>query len=151
MELKRVANCILIDQDQVLLIKKPSRGWYSIPGGKMEKGETIKEAVMREYWEETALHLESPTLAGVFTFTVGSEEWMMFTFTSQANNGTLTTYCEEGELEWVPLADLVKLPMAEGDHKIFEHILTRQGLVIGAFSYSEAYTLLDFRIERSGS
>lgn len=147
-EMRRVTNCILIDQDQVLLIKKPRRGWYSIPGGKMESGETIKEAVIREYYEETSLRLQSPALAGVFTFLVGSEEWMMFTFMCHEYEGNLTNHCEEGQLEWVSIHDLDQLPMAEGDRKIFSYILEKKGLVTGAFTYTEEFELLDFRMER---
>src|SRR5699024_1900392 len=114
------------------------RGWYAIPGGKMEPGETIKESVVREYWEETGLHLESCDLRGVFTFVVSDgdqpeHEWMMFTFASDTYSGKLAERCDEGELEWVP-ADAVKtLPMAEGDRNIFEHVLTSDTMLFGSF------------------
>src|SRR5699024_4051199 len=85
--MQRVTNCILINNGHVLLLKKPRRRWYAIPGGKMEQNETIKEAVIRECLEETDLNIHHPELAGVFTFSIFSEgvisdEWMMFTFVS---------------------------------------------------------------------
>ncbi|MUK89107.1 NUDIX domain-containing protein [Ornithinibacillus sp. L9] len=149
--MQRVTNCIVIDQDHILLLKKPSRGWYAIPGGKMEQGETIKESAIREYWEETALTPNNPTLAGVFTFSIYHQEeleneWMMFTFITDSYQGQLTEHCDEGELEWVPIKQLHQLPMAEGDHKIFEHILTSKATVFGAFSYTNEFQLIDYRI-----
>lgn len=152
MNMQRVTNCILIDNNHILLLKKPSRGWYAIPGGKMEQGETIKESVMREFREETALHIESPQLAGVFTFNIFKEEqpfqeWMMFTFVSNNYHGLLTDYCEEGELEWVPIDDIKKYPMAAGDHKIFEHVRSSQAILCGSFSYTTDYELLDYHFD----
>lgn len=152
--MQRVTNCILIQNDKVLLLKKPRRGWYAIPGGKMEQGETIKESVEREYREETSLHLQNPELAGVFTFTVDDEEtmvpeWMMFTFICNSFKGELTAHCDEGVLEWVERDKINELPMAEGDRKIFKHVLTKSGILYGSFSYTIDYDLLEMRLDPS--
>lgn len=151
--MQRVTNCILIQNDKILLLKKPRRGWYAIPGGKMEQGESIKESVTREYREETSLHLQNPKLAGAFTFTVHDQEtiqeWMMFTFICDASVGELTEHCNEGTLEWVEQGKIKDLPMAEGDKKIFEHILSKSGILYGSFSYTKDYNLLDIRLDPS--
>ncbi|ASN04757.1 8-oxo-dGTP diphosphatase [Virgibacillus necropolis] len=152
--MQRVTNCILIQHNKVLLLKKPRRGWYAIPGGKMEPGESIKESVVREYREETSLHLQNPELAGAFTFTVhnaGEEikEWMMFTFVCNVSKGELTEHCDEGILEWVAQEHVHELPMAEGDRKIFEHVLSKSGMLYGSFSYTNDYDLLDMRLDPS--
>ncbi|MEN1967285.1 8-oxo-dGTP diphosphatase [Lentibacillus sp. N15] len=150
--MQRVTNCILIHDDHVLVIKKPRRGWYAIPGGKMEQGESIRESVTREFLEETSLVLEYPRLTGVFTFNIYErekivQEWMMFTFVCYNYNGKITSYCREGELEWIPLHRVQQLPMAEGDHKIFQHALRSNELLYGAFSYTSEYELLDMRLD----
>ena len=49
------------DQERILLIqrgKEPNRGRWTVPGGKVEWGETMKEAVGREVVEETGLEVE---------------------------------------------------------------------------------------------
>lgn len=148
--MQRVTNCILIHDEQVLLIKKPRRGWYAIPGGKMEQGETILESVEREFKEETDLNIHSPKLSGVFTFSIFShhelvQEWMMFTFISHAYNGVMTSNSDEGELKWIPLREIPHLSMAAGDIEIFKRILTKPNILYGSFSYTEDYQLLDFR------
>lgn len=51
----------------MLLIRRarePARGLYTLPGGRVEAGETLVEAVMREVREETALIIEVIGLAG---------------------------------------------------------------------------------------
>lgn len=153
--MQRVTNCILIDDRQALLIKKPRRGWYAIPGGKMEQGETVKESVIREYREETDLHLINPSLIGVFTFNIFTgttcvQEWMMFTFVSRAYTGTMASYCTEGELEWIPLDAIASLPMAEGDRSIFDHIQTSDDILYASFSYTDDYELIGININPTG-
>ncbi|MBP1947928.1 NUDIX hydrolase [Virgibacillus litoralis] len=150
--MQRVTNCILLDKEKVLLLKKPRRGWYAIPGGKMEQGESIKESVVREYQEETELQLIKPSLAGAFTFSVFNDnsvvhEWMMFTFICKDFTGELTEHCNEGELEWVALDNIKYLPMAEGDRKIFEHVLSSEAMLYGSFSYTENYELIKLRLD----
>jgi len=152
--MQRVTNCILMNEGHILMIKKPRRGWYAIPGGKMEQGESIKESAEREFKEETALKLQQPELAGVFTFVIYEneeviQEWMMFTFKCDSYEGELTNFCDEGELEWVPYHKVASLPMAEGDRRIFNHVLTSKQQLFGTFSYTKNYELIDFRLDPS--
>src|SRR5699024_9539332 len=152
--MQRVTNCILVVEDRILLSKKPKRGWYAIPGGKMERGETVKEAVIGECWDETGLRIETCALNGVFTFVVSDkmqsdQELMMFTFVSNTYNRVLAEHCNEGELEWVPVDAIKTLPMAEGDRKIFEHVLTTDTMLFGSFYYTVDYELQGMRLDPS--
>ncbi|WP_142289537.1 NUDIX domain-containing protein, partial [Gottfriedia luciferensis] len=51
--MQRVTHCVLLNENNILLLQKPRRNWWVAPGGKMEPGENIREAVVREYREET--------------------------------------------------------------------------------------------------
>ncbi len=56
------------DRGRLLLVRRgtePGRGQWSIPGGRVDPGETSLEAVVREIEEETALHIVPTRLAGV--------------------------------------------------------------------------------------
>ncbi|GEN54373.1 8-oxo-dGTP diphosphatase [Halobacillus faecis] len=152
--MQRVANCILKVNDSVLMLKKPRRGWYVAPGGKMEAGENIKDSVVREFKEETGLSIENPELRGSFTFVMREEEktaqeWMMFTFYSTSYSGTLLDESEEGELEWVPVDEVLQKPMAEGDRRIFKHILSSEEQVYGTFVYTTDFRLIDQDLDPS--
>ncbi|GAA0589494.1 8-oxo-dGTP diphosphatase [Virgibacillus siamensis] len=151
--MQRVTNCILINNNYILMLKKPRRGWYAIPGGKMEQGESIKESVIREFREETELKLETPELASVFTFTIYNDtvfvqEWMMFTFVCREFSGELTAFCNEGELEWIPFEEINNIPMAEGDRKIFQHVLSSNEPLYGSFVYTENYDLIEYHLDQ---
>jgi len=150
--LKRVTNCILQDGNKVLMLQKPSKDWWVVPGGKMEQTESIQEAVEREYLEETNLKLISPTLKGVFNIVVKEldeivEEWMMFTFYADRYTGTLNEYCEEGILEWKHITEIPELPKAEGDNVYLSHILQGNELITGKFYYTTDYKLISYSVD----
>lgn len=58
---------ILIHENKILLIKKSRgayKGVYDLPGGSIEFGEKVEEALKREFIEETGINLESQTFVG---------------------------------------------------------------------------------------
>ena len=62
-------GAIIIEGDRVVLVKRghpPLAGEWSIPGGVLEVGETVREAAVREALEETGLAVEPGDLLGVF-------------------------------------------------------------------------------------
>ena len=62
-------GAIIIDDGRVLLVKRghpPLAGEWSIPGGVLELGETLREAAIREAREETCLTVEASELLGVY-------------------------------------------------------------------------------------
>lgn len=61
---------IITDEDRILLIKRrnpPFQGRYALPGGFVEYGETVEEAVVREIEEETGLRTAIDRLVGVYS------------------------------------------------------------------------------------
>ncbi|SMO65338.1 8-oxo-dGTP diphosphatase [Melghirimyces algeriensis] len=145
--MQRVANCILTSNGKVLLLKKPRRGWWVAPGGKVEPSETVLEAVSREYEEETGLILDQPTLCGVFTMCMEEEgrlqkEWMLFTFRANHYQGDLLEYSEEGELMWQNEDDIADLSLSEMDRVILTRLLEGRELIIGRLVYNSDEELL---------
>ncbi|TGB04012.1 NUDIX domain-containing protein [Halobacillus salinus] len=68
-----VAACITNEDGEVLLVKNEHRNdTYEIPGGRMEKGETLEEAVKREVLEETGIEANITGITGVYqNLTIG--------------------------------------------------------------------------------
>jgi len=63
-----VGGVLFNKHNQVLLIKRnqaPAQGLWSIPGGKLEPGESLVEACQREYYEETNLEVEVKQIVAV--------------------------------------------------------------------------------------
>jgi 8-oxo-dGTP diphosphatase len=63
-------DCIILFEGGVVLIKRenpPFQGCYALPGGFVEIGESIEDAVIREALEETGLDIELLRLVGVYS------------------------------------------------------------------------------------
>ncbi len=67
---KVTVDAVLLKEDSVLLVKRrfpPFKGYWALPGGFVEYGETTETAVIREMSEETGLHVTVERLAGVYS------------------------------------------------------------------------------------
>lgn len=99
--------------------------WIGI-GGKFEEKESPEDCLLREVREETGLTLTSYRYRGLVTFV--SDQWpteYMHLFTADGWEGTLSGCCSEGELEWVPIAQVTSLPIWEGD-RVFLELLRQE-------------------------
>jgi 8-oxo-dGTP diphosphatase len=118
--------CYVVDGDRVLMIHRQGRvddphlGKYNGLGGKVEPGEDVLAAVIREVQEESGLLLDAPRLRGTISwpgFGAGGEDWFGFIFVADSWSGELVTENHEGVLEWVPRATVesAALEMWPGD------------------------------------
>lgn len=152
--MQRVTNCVLIRDDKILLLQKPSRGWWVAPGGKMEPGESVRDSCIREFREETGIYLKNPQLKGIFTMIMMENdqllsEWMMFTFAATDSDGIDLDESEEGKLEWQLIDQLKNLPMAAGDYHILDYMIHGKGIIYGTFTYTKDFQLISYRLDPS--
>jgi 8-oxo-dGTP diphosphatase len=62
-------GAIVVHEDSLLLVKRgkdPGKGLWTVPGGSLEDGEYIADAVTREVMEETGLQVDAGELLGIF-------------------------------------------------------------------------------------
>ena len=106
---------IIFRGDQVLLIKRgkePGLGQWSIPGGVVRPGETLKEAVVREILEETHLKVEILSLVKVLERIFHDPDgrvayhYVLADFLCQPLGGTLQPDSDAQDARFVPLKDL---------------------------------------------
>lgn len=152
--MQRIANLLVVRNGQVLLLKKPRRDWYVAPGGKMESGESIYEAAIREFIEETGATPLNTHLKGIYTMMIHDEgqivdEWMLFTFVAHGLEGKTFEETREGLLEWHPVESLAFLPMAEGDRTNLQFAVHQAGMQYGTFHYTPEFQLLAEHIQTS--
>jgi 8-oxo-dGTP diphosphatase len=83
----RVAvSALIFDHGRVLLAHRRDIDWWNLPGGGMEPGETVDEAVVREVFEETGLTVEIERLVGVYSKPQKAE--LVLTFSCKVTGGT---------------------------------------------------------------
>ena len=154
--MQRIANLLVVKDNQVLLLKKPRRDWYVAPGGKMDPGESIYDAAVREFEEETGATPVRPHIKGIYTMMIVDKEskellneWMLYTFVAWDLIGTPYESNREGLLEWHPIESLETLPMAEGDRTNLLFAVSQTGVQYGTFYYTEEFELLEEHIQNS--
>lgn len=113
------------------------QGKWNGLGGKFEPGESPEACAIREVYEESGLTIWRPELRGVLTFPNfrAGEDWYAFVFVARTFSGKLID-STEGILRWIDDADLLKLPLWEGD-RIFLPWLEQERFFSGRFVYED--------------
>lgn len=103
---------------RLLLIKRghePGKGLWSLPGGRVEAGETDEQAVAREVREETGLTVAVGQLAGAVRW-AGPDGSVLDIrdYAATVTGGTLAAGDDADEARWVGRAELSALPLTSG-------------------------------------
>ena len=84
-----IALVLIPAEESVLLVKQTSGCHYwSLPGGKVERGESLEQAAIREVKEETGLDVRLKRVVGLYSKL--SEGALAITFEGEVTGGTLT-------------------------------------------------------------
>ena len=94
-----VSGLISHPDSKILLIRGPRRGW-EFPGGQVEEGENLIEALQREIQEESGVTASIGSLVGVYS-NIKAPTKLAFGFLGDYVSGELTTSPESLETEWV--------------------------------------------------
>lgn len=149
----RVVHSLLRQDDQILLLFKPSRQKWFLPGGKAEFGENVIQTGLREFFEETGLQLKHARLGAITTVVVEEElekkEWMLCTVMGTDSVGELVKENREGTLAWHSVKDIDVLPMFEGDRFIIKNLLEGKLPIVSTQFYTPSYELIKI-IDQTG-
>jgi len=112
---------IKTNDDKVVLVKRknpPYKGWWALPGGIVEYGETVEEAVKREVKEETGLEVEIEKLVNVYSDPNRDPRghFISICFLCRRIGGTLEAATDAAEVSVFPLKEVRNLKLAF-DHK----------------------------------
>jgi 8-oxo-dGTP diphosphatase len=103
---------------KLLLIRRanePGRGRWSVPGGRVQAGETDHDAVVREVAEETGLAVQVTRLAGaVQRCAPGGAVFDIHDYVCLATGGTLRAGDDADDARWCDAETLAHLPIVDG-------------------------------------
>jgi ADP-ribose pyrophosphatase YjhB (NUDIX family) len=129
-------NAIVFDstRQRVLLLRRADNGWWCLPGGMMNAGESIGEACAREVLEETGLRVRIKRLVGVYSDPHRITEYddgNRYQFASlvlevETVEGELSISAESTDCRYFPLDDLAEIQLLEPHHAQIEHALMGQ-------------------------
>ena len=94
-----VSGLVRHSNGEILLIRSPRRGW-EFPGGQVEEGENLIEALQREIQEESGVTVSIGSLVGVYS-NIKSPTKVAFGYLAEYVCGELKTSDESLETEWV--------------------------------------------------
>lgn len=105
---------------KVLVVRRarePARALYTLPGGRVEAGETLAGAAAREVREETSLTIEVLGLAGYREILPRGEQsghFVILPFAARWMEGEVILNDESDDFRWVTLDELAALPTTPG-------------------------------------
>ena len=114
-------GAVVLDGDRVVLVRRgapPSQGKWSIPGGLIDLGERLEEAVVREVEEECGLRVRILGLCGVLDRVVRAERpgvsdpapvryhYVLIDYVAVPVEGDLRAGSDAAEARWVPVVEL---------------------------------------------
>lgn len=124
-----VGAVVVLDGD-LLLVRRgrgPAAGRWSVPGGKVEPGELLAEAVVRELREETGLEAVCGPLVGVAERLDDEHHFVILDFEATVLDGDHPVAGDDAaEVAWVPL-----------------HLVAEQALVDGLAEFLHEHGIID--------
>lgn len=116
--------CLIHKEDSYLLQDRVKKDWngYTLPGGHIEPGESIVDAVIREMKEETGLTIKAPRLCGVKQFPLEDGRYIVFLFETDQFEGTVVD-SDEGKMHWVRVSELSNVNLVHDFAELIEVML----------------------------
>ncbi|HLZ03848.1 MAG TPA: NUDIX hydrolase [Bradyrhizobium sp.] len=111
---------------KVLLLRRarsPGKGFYSLPGGRVEFGESLHEALKREVHEETGLKIDIVGLAGwreVLPGNSGGGHYMIMSFAARWVSQEPVLNDEHDDFKWLTPGDFGDLRLTGGLLEVVE-------------------------------
>ncbi len=112
---KKIAGCIIIDDNKVLLIKKKNNNWFELPGGTIENNESPEQTAMREMREEICCDVEIFSLYEEKEFEHKGKFYHGTWFFGKISEGQIPIIGEPeeySELSFIPLEQLSEKPLS---------------------------------------
>ena len=111
-------GAVAIDEECLLLVRRgrgPAAGEWAIPGGRVEAGETLAEAVVREVTEETGLDVVCDELVGWVERIGADYHYVILDFSVTVLDDRAPVAGDDAaEVAWVGLVDVAEHPLVEG-------------------------------------
>ena len=128
-------GAIIFDGASVLLVERagePLKGWWSIPGGLLETGEKLEDAVRRETLEETGLRVEIVYRFDIFERIMRDTEgraeyhYVLVDYVCKVTGGELAPGDDVSRVEWVPCTNLRDYKVTSGTIEAVERAYSHE-------------------------
>jgi 8-oxo-dGTP diphosphatase len=131
-----VGAVIWNEKNEIVLIRRgqePRRGQWSIPGGRLEWGEPVKDAILREVREETGLVVEIAGFIDVVDSVTRDEagtvshHYVLIDFSARYLSGDISAGSDAADARWVPYTALAEYSLWTETRRIIETAWAMRG------------------------
>jgi mutator protein MutT len=119
---------LIFEQGRILLAHRRDIDWWNLPGGGLEIGETVEEAVCREVREETGLEVMVERLVGVYSKPQKQE--IVLSFLCRKTGGVLTETEESSECRYFSPQSLPPNTLPKHRQRIEDALLNQERAVL---------------------
>jgi len=126
------ATALVFYKNKILLTKRarpPFKGWWDLPGGFMERGESPEAAVKRELKEETGLDIKIKKIFGIYPGTYPSAEEpfhvLSIVFLAESKNQSLKALDDVAESRWFAKKGLPRKIAFDSNQKVIKDFLKK--------------------------
>lgn len=128
-------GALIFHRNRILLAergKEPLKGWWSLPGGVLETGETLVDGIRREVLEETGLDVEPVELAEVFERIMpdgkGRAEYhyVLIDYICRVKGGEARAATDVSALAWATRKQLAGYKLTQGTLPVIERAFDRR-------------------------
>ena len=111
-------GAVVVHDGSQLLVRRghgPAAGEWALPGGRVERGETLAEAVVREVREETGLECVCGEQLGWVEIIAANHHFVVLDFVATVlEHGAPTAGDDAAEVRWVPVDAVAELNLVDG-------------------------------------
>ncbi len=120
-------GAIIIDRGRALVVRRatePLKGEWSIPGGVLELGETLRTGVAREAKEETGLDVLPLEVLDVYDRIVSDPDgktryhYVLIDYLCEVQGGEARAATDVSEVRWITRAELDTFPIADSAEEV---------------------------------
>ena len=125
---------MIFEDGNLLLVERanePLKGYWSLPGGIVEAGEKLEDAIRREVLEETGLEVDSLSVFEIFERispdAAGKAEYhyVLIDYLCKPSGGKLLAASDVSRVAWVPERELREYRLTEGTLSVIERAFAK--------------------------
>ena len=133
-------GAVIAHEGRVVIVQRgtePLRGQWSVPGGALETGETLRQCAVREALEETGLQVEAGEVLEVFDAIYAEPDgrilyhYVLIDFACKLVGGDLRAGGDAVQATWITLDELARFQIAETAQKVIAKALNPSQQVQG--------------------